>query len=50
MILPRSNEPDLEDLSQQVREEMEFVLAERIEDVFVAAIPLLSQRFQAIAT
>lgn len=39
VILPRDNEQDLEDLPDPVREEMEFVLAERIEDALGAAIP-----------
>jgi ATP-dependent Lon protease len=39
VILPKENEPDLAELPEQVRNELEFVLAERIEDVFAAAIP-----------
>lgn len=42
VILPRENEPDLGDLPEHVRGEMEFVLADRIEDVLGAAIPKLS--------
>jgi ATP-dependent Lon protease len=42
VILPQQNEPDLEDLPENVRQELEFVFAERIEDVFAAAIPELS--------
>jgi ATP-dependent Lon protease len=39
IILPRENEKDLRDLPEQVRKEMEFVFAERIEEVLAAAIP-----------
>ena len=33
VILPKDNEMDLRELPKQVREEMQFTLAERIEDV-----------------
>ncbi len=39
VILPKENEKDLRELPEDVRESMEFVLAERIEDVLAAAIP-----------
>ena len=42
IILPAQNEPDLEDLPEHVREEMDFTFAERIEDVLTAAIPELA--------
>ena len=42
VILPAQNEPDLEDLPDHVREEMDFTFAERIEDVLTAAIPELA--------
>jgi ATP-dependent Lon protease len=45
IILPRENEKDLRELPDHVRAEMEFVLAERIEDVLAAAIPQLAERF-----
>ncbi len=38
IVLPLDNEPDLEDLPEQVRHELEFVLAERLEDVLEAAL------------
>ena len=38
MLLPKSNEPDLADLPPSVREEMEFVLLDRMEDIFAAVI------------
>jgi ATP-dependent Lon protease len=41
VILPRQNEKDLDELPDTVREEMEFVLSDRIDDVLRAAIPEL---------
>jgi ATP-dependent Lon protease len=37
VVLPNENEPDLEELPQEVRDELEFVLADGIEDVLAAA-------------
>jgi ATP-dependent Lon protease len=37
VILPRENEPDLEDLPKETKKELEFVLVDSIEDVFDAA-------------
>jgi ATP-dependent Lon protease len=37
VILPSENEPDLEDLPKETREEMHFTLADSIEDVFDVA-------------
>jgi ATP-dependent Lon protease len=42
VILPKENAKDLEELPEHVREQMEIVLAERIEDVLAAAIPALA--------
>jgi ATP-dependent Lon protease len=44
VILPRDNESDLADLPENVREEMEFVFAERIEEALAAAIPPVADR------
>jgi ATP-dependent Lon protease len=44
VILPTGNEKDLRELPENVRAEMTFVLVERIEDVFAAAIPDLTER------
>jgi ATP-dependent Lon protease len=38
-ILPRRNEVDLDDLPKELREEMTFVLADRLDDVLAAAMP-----------
>jgi ATP-dependent Lon protease len=43
VILPKENEPDLAELPEQVRKELELVFAERIEEVFAAAIPGFSE-------
>jgi len=38
VILPKQNEKDLDDLPDEVRESLEFVLAEHVDDVFEAAL------------
>jgi ATP-dependent Lon protease len=38
VILPRRNEPDLEDVPEDVRKEIKFVLADTVEDVLAAAL------------
>jgi ATP-dependent Lon protease len=38
VILPKRNEKDLEDVPKEVREEMKFILAERVDDVIEAAL------------
>jgi ATP-dependent Lon protease len=48
VILPRDNEKDLRDLPEHVRREMEFVLAERIDDVLAAAVPGLVGRRELV--
>ncbi len=47
VILPKENEKDLRDLPDHVRADMEFIPAERIEDVLAAALPLLAERVAA---
>ncbi len=37
IVIPRDNEPDLEELPQETREELEFILADTIKDVFAVA-------------
>jgi ATP-dependent Lon protease len=46
VILCKENEKDLRELPAQVRQEMEFVLVERIEEVLAAAIPDLAPRLE----
>ncbi len=48
VILPRDNEKDLRDIPEEVRREMQFVFAERVEDVLAAAVPDLARRLQAV--
>jgi ATP-dependent Lon protease len=37
VVLPRENEPDLEDLPKETRSELDFVLADTLDDVLAAA-------------
>jgi ATP-dependent Lon protease len=37
IVVPRDNEPDLEELPVETREELEFILADSIDDVFRVA-------------
>ena len=39
VVLPRPNQKDLRDLPEQVRNEMQFVFADRVEDVLAAMLP-----------
>jgi ATP-dependent Lon protease len=39
VILPRGNQKDLRDLPDEVRKEMEFIFADRVEDVLQAVVP-----------
>jgi len=45
VILPRDNEKDLRELPKEVREEMQFILVEQIEEALAAAIPEIAPRF-----
>ena len=47
VILPRDNEKDLRELPEQVRREMDFVLAERVEDALAAVLPELARHPEA---
>ena len=38
VILPKSNEPDLEDVPDEIREKMTFILVEKVEDVLEHAL------------
>jgi ATP-dependent Lon protease len=46
VILPKANEPDLEELPPHVRDGLELILAENVEQVVTAAIPTLANHFQ----
>ncbi len=48
IILPRDNVKDLRDLPDHVRDDLEFVFAEKIEDVLTAAIPELAERIAPV--
>jgi ATP-dependent Lon protease len=49
VILAKDNEKDLRELPDNVRQELEFTLAERIEDVLQAALPGVGQRLPAVS-
>jgi ATP-dependent Lon protease len=38
VVLPRENEPDLEELPAETRKELEFVLADHVDEVLEAAL------------
>ena len=44
VILPRENEPDLEELPPETREALEFVLVDSVEEVFEAAFDRTARR------
>jgi ATP-dependent Lon protease len=48
VILPRENQKDLSELPEDVAKEMEFIFADKIEDVLSAAIPQLGEHFAAL--
>jgi len=50
VIMPKANQKDLRDLPEEVRKEMEFIFAQRVEDVLQTAIPQLSERMDATKT
>ncbi len=50
VIMPKANQKDLRDLPEEVRKEMEFIFAQRVEDVLQTAIPQLSERMNANKT
>jgi len=39
VVLPKANQKDLRDLPEEVKKEMEFIFAERVEDVLRALVP-----------
>lgn len=44
VILPKANQKDLRDLTDSVRNEMEFVFAERVEEVLENVLPQIAER------
>jgi ATP-dependent Lon protease len=48
VILPLANKKDLRDVPEAVRNEMEFVYADRIEQVLASAIPSLHERLSLV--
>src|SRR5689334_11813326 len=52
VIIPHENEPDLEELPKETRQELDFVLADTIDDVLDAAFDALAlaQRSSPVAT
>ena len=50
VIMPKGNQKDLRDLPEEVRKEMEFIFAERIEDVLRTAVPGMGERMALAKT
>jgi ATP-dependent Lon protease len=48
VILPRENQKDLSELPEDVAKEMEFIFADKIEDVLSTAIPQLAEHFASL--
>jgi ATP-dependent Lon protease len=48
VVLPRANKKDIREVPEEARNEMEFLFADRIEDVLRALIPQLSERLTPI--
>ena len=48
VVLPKGNQKDLRDLPEQVRGEMTFIFAERVEDVLTNVIPGLGERLKLL--
>jgi ATP-dependent Lon protease len=49
VVIPKANEKDLRELPESVHQDMEFILADRIENVLAAAIPELAVRLAEIS-
>ena len=49
VILPLDNKNDLRELPDNIRAEMEFIFAGRIEEVLAAAIPDLASRLEMLS-
>jgi ATP-dependent Lon protease len=43
LVLPRRNEPDLEDVTEDVRRELQFVLVDSADEVLTATLSPVTQ-------
>ena len=50
VVLPRANEKDLSEIPEEVRDQITFHFAERLDDVLRVAIPQLAEKCEAAAT
>jgi ATP-dependent Lon protease len=48
VILPRANQKDLRELPKDVRTDLEFIFADRVEEVLTAALPQVAERLQPV--
>ncbi len=48
IVLPRGNEKDLIELPEEVRREIEFIPADRVEEVLAAALPRVREKLEAV--
>ena len=48
VVLPKTNEKDLAELPEQIRDEIEFVLVENVEQAVTATVPSLANRFTQV--
>jgi ATP-dependent Lon protease len=44
VILPKLNEPDLDDIPQEIRDEMKFIPVEQIDEVLASALDALAKK------
>jgi ATP-dependent Lon protease len=49
VILPRANQKDLRDIPEEVRKELEFILADRVDEVLAAMLPNFVMRPAKVA-
>lgn len=48
IVMPRANQKDLRELPEEVRNDTQFVFADRVEDVLSAVIPKLTERLKPL--
>ncbi len=48
VVIPKDNEVDLRDVPEEVRRELDFTFAERVEEVLAAALPQAAERLQVV--